>query len=75
MEELTRKMDDEERAREELKKVTLEGGEGESLPQEDIKNGSRDRQILVNIYIVINRSMAANMCWVHMGLSWGTVGA
>ena len=51
--------DYEAKAKEEAKKVRLEGVEGESLPTEEIKNGSRDKYILVKIDISINRSMAA----------------
>ena len=39
------KINDVAKAKEEAAKVRLEGVEGESLPQEEIKNGSRDRLI------------------------------
>ena len=49
------------KAKEDAQKVSLEGVEGESLPKEEIKNGSRDRQILVKMTIVMIISMAANI--------------
>ena len=35
--------DEERKAKERAKSVSLEGVAGESLPKEEIKNGSRDR--------------------------------
>ena len=49
------------KAKEDAQKVSLEGVEGESLPKEEIKNGSRDRQFLVKMDIVMIISMAANI--------------
>ena len=60
MELLSGKVEDyEAKAKQEAKQVRLEGVEGESLRTEEIKNGSRDRYILVKVDISINRSMAA----------------
>ena len=53
--------DDEAKAREDAKRVRLEGVAGEKIPEEEIKNGSRDRQFSLEIDTSIIRSMAANI--------------
>ena len=53
--------DDEAKAKEDAKRVRLEGVAGEKIQQEEIKNGSRDRHFLVEIDTFIIRSMAANI--------------
>ena len=53
--------DDEAKAKEDAKRVRLEGVAGEKIQEEEIKNGSRDRQFLLEIDTSIIRSMAANI--------------
>ena len=53
--------DDEAKAKEDAKRVRLEGVAGEKIPEEEIKNGSRDRQFSLEIDTSIIRSMAANI--------------